>query len=145
MRKLLTVAALFASLHGAPGGAATPGLWEYRSFAEIPGLDPQMAAASPLGQLTGKRIFRACVGVDGVPAQPPGTGQCAVSDVRSDGTTVTWHVSCQTPQGEAAGNGKAIYAGDSVKARMDMQGDMGGFPIAIIIHTSGSFSGACAR
>src|SRR5579862_8012969 len=98
MRKMVFAAALWLAYAG-PGLAAKPGLWEFTGDVSIPGLDPTQAAATPLGQVVGKHSFKGCVGADGVPQQPPGTGQCTPSNIKSNGSVVTWHAECQTAQG----------------------------------------------
>jgi hypothetical protein len=141
----MVVAAALLLAYAGPSLAAKPGQWEFTSDVNIPGLDPAQAASTPLGQVVGKHSFKGCVGSDGVPEQPPGTGQCTPSNIKSNGSVVTWHVECKTAQGNLKGDGKATYSGNNLQSSMDMTGDMGGLPLAMNVTTTGKYEGACAK
>lgn len=112
------LAAFLAGVMPAASDAADPvkpGKWQFTTQMELPTM-PQSAPAAQPGPAAGQPMTRtACID----PAHPiPVEQQCKLDDMTRKGSTVTWSMTCNTPQGLAHSTGSAHYAGDSMTAAL---------------------------
>ena len=122
---LMTAPALAAS-----GPDMEPGLWEITSRVKMPGME---LPANTMTQCITKESL--------VPqgGSGPGQNQCEISDVRIEGDTVSWSITCDSQEGVMTGSGETTYDGDSFEgsSKMSMQG------MEITTTMSGKRIGAC--
>lgn len=90
-----------------------PGLWEISSQVKMPGMD--MPASTTTQCITKDSL---------VPQANSGQGQCEITDVRIQGDTVSWSISCDGQGGVITGTGESTYYGDTFEgtSRMRTQG-----------------------
>jgi hypothetical protein len=106
-------------------GSMRPGQWETTMQMEMPGSPIQMPAMKSARCITpedAKDPSRS------LPTGPQGRGNqksdCKVSDYKTSGSTVTWKMTCSSPE-PMTGTGEMTYTGDTAyngTMKMDMQG-----------------------
>lgn len=116
---LLSVSLLFVSrsMVAAGGPDFQEGLWEISSVSEMPGM-PVMPSVKQNQCMTNKNY---------VPhGKEEKDNSCTVSDLKTNGNTVTWKMACKSKEGAMDGNGKITYNRDkldgSVVINMQMPG-----------------------
>lgn len=79
------------------------GLWEITSASEMPGM-PAMPAIKYTQCMTNK---------DYIPhGKDEKDHSCKLSDIRTEGSTLTWKMACKSNEGDMEGNGKIAYNKD---------------------------------
>jgi hypothetical protein len=112
----VVIAAVLMVLLGAAGAAAEPdfreGLWEITAEVSMPGMPMRMPPSTRTQCLTKE---------DMVPAAPSGDQQCTVRNVKVQGNTVSYDLSCSAPGNEMQGHGEVTYAGETLQGKMQMR------------------------
>lgn len=141
MKKIVVAAALV----GLPAlafakGPQKAGNWHITVSMEMPGM----------GQMP-PRSFDKCVTIeqsqDPAKAIKSQSEDCDPADVKLDGNTVTYKITCHKHGGTQTGTGTITYAGDSYTGTMtmEMNNPRGGGPMKIVEHMSGQRTGDCAK
>ena len=104
----------------AAGPAGSPGLWEVTmtSTMEMEGMQMAMPPVTR----------RHCVTAEDLVPKAGNPGQeCRIDDQQTGGNTVSWRMSCDTPQGPMTGKGEMTYSGDTYSGTfvMNMPGGDG--------------------
>ena len=92
-----------------------PGLWEWTAQMNMPGS----------GMKIPPQINRRCLTKkDLVPASKKPGQECEIKDLKTSNNSVTWSMTCKTPQGQVASTGKMLYQGDTAhgEIKVDAQG-----------------------
>lgn len=118
MIKKLTAAGVLVSLAGCLSGQEraidlNPGLWEITTTTEMEG----MPGMSPPPQ-----THTQCITAESlVPQSEEASDACQMSDVETDGNTVSWKVTCSEQEGGGMeGTGTITYNGDTMEGTMEM-------------------------
>lgn len=96
-------------------GLAKAGKWQTTVEMEMAGMPMKMPPMTHTHCITKEQAEDAA---NAIPKSQKDTG-CTFSDVKVDGSTVSWKMSCEK-QG-MTGTGTATYAGDSYTGKMDMK------------------------
>ena len=103
-----------------------PGRWEITMQMQMPNMPVQMPETKTTQCITPEQVKDPA---NTVPRGPQGRGanqDCKVSDYKVSGNTVTWRMTCSTPQ-PMTSTGEMTFADDSYTGTMKMnmpQGDM---------------------
>lgn len=92
-----------------------PGLWEWTAKMDMPGIPMQ----APLS------INRKCITQEDLVPETRKPGQeCSIKDLKSNKNSVTWAMTCKTPQGPIATTGNMFYNGDTAhgEIKVNVQG-----------------------
>ena len=134
--KSIRIAALVAcALAVAPLVAQSPmreGRWETTTQMEMAGLPMKMPPMTNTRCVTKEQVSD-----PNSLGNPPG-GSCKTSDVKVDGSKVTWKMAC-TGQQAMTGDGEVIYKGDSYTGTINAKMDQG----AMTLKLSGKRVGDC--
>lgn len=125
MRSTRTVAAVAVMACGLAGAALwaqnpmRPGQWEVITQMQMANVPMQMPEMKSLQCVTAEQVK------DPAKSLPsgPGSGNCKITDYKSDGTKVTWKTACDG----IAGTGELTFQGDSYTGTVGMtspKGDM---------------------
>lgn len=134
------------------------GEWEFKSKVTVPGLPSLEGFQLPEGLQLPEGMQMPTFGRDGVavvnrncvtreslvPPAGPEQQQCKVIDQQISGGRVSWRVECDTDQGRAVGVGEGQYTGTTMRATMQVQALVQGFPVTSNVVTEGRYLGACA-
>jgi len=89
------------------GPQMNPGKWEITTRTEMAGMAPQSATHTQ------------CITADDmVPMSEDANQECQVTDITTQGNTVSWRISCSG--GKMNGTGSVTYNGDSMNGTMSM-------------------------
>jgi hypothetical protein len=140
MKQTAQALLVLAVLAAAPRVAAQQvnmqdGLWEVSVKMEMPGMPAGMGA----------QTLRKCytpADVQDASRTTPRDDNCQVSDVKVQGDTVTWSVSCKPPQA-MTGTGTMTYRGSSYAGRMNFSVKEGGQTMTMQQTISGKRVGPC--
>ena len=113
----------------------TPGKWEVTTTTEMVGV-PGMAGMVPPVTHT-----QCLTKGELVPQSEQSSKECKMSDIKVDGDSVSWKMSCSGQSGEMEGTGTVTYKGDSMTGTMNMVLKGAGMQIKNTI--SGKRIGAC--
>jgi hypothetical protein len=109
-----TCIAFLAGSASAAGPDMQPGLWKITTRMQLPGMPSDMPQQS-------FEHTECLTENDFVPhgrKSRASGGDCEISDVRTDGDTVSWTMRCDTGQGEMNGKGSITYKGDTFEGRI---------------------------
>jgi len=108
-----------------------PGKWEITTTTEMAGMAPQTATHTQ------------CITTDNlVPMSEDANQECQVTDITTQGNTVSWKITCGGKGGnKMSGTGSATYNGDSMHGTMSMTVEPYGTKINNTL--SGRRIGAC--
>jgi hypothetical protein len=105
-----------------------PGKWEITTTTEMEGMPPQ------------SKTHTKCITADDmVPMSEDANQECQVTDITTQGNTVSWRISCGG--GKMNGTGSVTYSGDSMNGTMNMTVEPYGTKIKNTL--SGQRIGAC--
>ena len=99
----------------AGGVNLNPGMWEWTATVEIPGMPMQVPPST----------YSACFTAEDVVPRDDKMGQnCETVDVQTNGDTVSWKMTCTSPQGVTTSQGKMTYNGDTAvgESKVNTQG-----------------------
>jgi hypothetical protein len=116
---------------------AKPGKYEMTVQSEMTGMPVKIPAHTFTYCLTKEDIENA---EKLAPEQQRKNSDCKRTDLKIDGNTVSWKVSCE--KSKMTGEGKVTYSGDSVDGSMHMSMPNGGEMNA---KYSGKYLGACDK
>ena len=91
------------------GPQMNPGKWEITTTTEMAGMPPQSITHT-----------QCMTNEDSVPMSKDANQECQVTDVTTNGNTVSWKISCGGQGGGMTGNGSVTYNGDSMNGTMTM-------------------------
>jgi hypothetical protein len=125
----------------APTGTIKPGLWETTTVIENKAASSRRSVVS-----------RGCVDAADVsnlprivPAQREFGMQCENRDVKKEGTSVTWAISCKSPDTTQVGKGRMSLFGDSYLGTADVElRKSGAKPVKLSQSFSGKWVQACS-
>ncbi len=119
--KLRTAMILAAGLFAFPLLAAVqktpvkPGKWEVTTQMHMTGM-PEMPAHTYTHCVTPEDAAKAENTLPKMQKDSP----CMLQDVKVDGQTITWKVSCDTPNGKVTGDGKVTYDAEGTNYKGEM-------------------------
>ncbi len=88
-----------------------PGMWQWTATIEMPGMPMQLPPSS----------YSTCITeADFVPKDSKLGQSCETIDLQTQGDTVSWNMSCTTPQGVATSQGQVTYSGDTAVGEMQV-------------------------
>lgn len=92
-----------------------PGLWEWTTEMNIPNMPQQVPPT------TNRRCLTK---VDLVPAQRQPGQECDIKELKTTDSSVTWAMTCTSPQGPVASTGQMFYNGDTAhgEVRVNAEG-----------------------
>jgi hypothetical protein len=108
----------------------TPGKWEITTKTEMAGMPPQILTHTQC--ITSEDI---------VPMSRNANKECQVTDIKNQGNTVSWKISCGGQHGGMNGTGSVTYSGDTMNGKMYMT--ITGSNMKIVNHISGRRIGPC--
>ena len=128
----VVVCALVAPVYAA--GPVKPGKWERTVEMDMPGMPMKMPPRTSTYCVTKEQAENPENAVPRSDRQQ----DCKLSDVKVDGSTVSWKMTCEKSQ--ATGTGSITYSADSYTGKMDMKmaGDR-----EMHMKYSGKYLGAC--
>ncbi|MES9843558.1 MAG: DUF3617 family protein [Candidatus Sedimenticola sp. PURPLELP] len=89
-----------------------PGLWEWSSEIEMPGMPMKMPPT----------VYQQCLtSEDLVPKEGGQNQDCEISEMEASGDTVSWNMICNSPAGQVTSVGKMTYSGDSAKGEVSVK------------------------
>ncbi len=115
---VLSVAMFCGTAFGGPN--MKPGKWEITTETEMTGMPMSIPA------LTHTQCLKEG---DLVPQGNTTVGDCAISDVKVSGDTVSWKLTCSGKNGPMKGAGKVTYKGDAMEGSMNMMMEGAGMEI----------------
>ncbi len=101
----------------APEVNMNPGLWEWTTEMNIPNMPQKMPAT----------VNRKCLTKeDLVPATKKPGQECDIKELKTSKDSVSWALTCTSPQGPVASTGQMFYDGDSAhgEVKVNAQGMM---------------------
>jgi hypothetical protein len=113
---------------------AKPGKWQTTIQMEMPGMPMKMPAQTVVTCVTKEQADNA---ENLIPKSGDKRGGCTYNDVKVDGSTVSWKMTCEKSQ--ATGTGSVTYSGDSYTGTMHMKVQDHDMSATY----SGKFLGAC--
>ena len=116
---------------------AKPGKWEMTMQMEMTGMPMKMPAHTVTYCLTKEEAENP---EKLAPEQQRKNSDCKRTDMKIDGNTVSWKISCE--KSKMTGDGKVTYSGDSVDGSMHMSLSNGGEMNA---KYTGKYLGACDK
>ena len=112
-----------------------PGKWEVTTTTEMVGV-PGMAGMVPPATHT------QCLSKEElVPQSEVSSQECKMSDIKEDGNTVSWKMTCSGKNGDMEGTGTVTYKGNTMTGTMNMV--IKGAGMQINNKISGKRVGAC--
>ncbi len=89
-----------------------PGMWEWTAEMDIPNMPKNMSTS----------VSRKCLTKDDlVPDQNKKDQKCDIKDLNTSKDSVTWSMTCNTPQGSVDSTGKMFYHGDTANGEVKVQ------------------------
>jgi hypothetical protein len=114
----LLLAALVAGVIPATGQAAGEikgGKWQFTTEMSLPATPQSAPGAQPPPTANQPMTRTACID----PARPiPAEEQCKLDNVKRSGSSISWAMTCNSPQGPVHSTGSGRYAGDTMEARL---------------------------
>ena len=138
---MILPALLLATGAMAEGVAIDPGQWEMTMTMEMNSSMDLPMVIPPRTTTTTECVEKNELGPDDFNMEEE--SPCDVSDVKIDGNTVSWAISCPGPAGSMTGNWSFTSAGDTVEGQGSMTGDMGGQAMDFTMSWSGKRTGEC--
>jgi Protein of unknown function (DUF3617) len=111
----LFVVIVLLALPSFAGNLAKPGRWQTTVETEMAGMPMKMPARTINTCLTKEQADNA---QNLVPKSGDNRGGCTWTDVKVDGSTITWKMTCE--KSGMTGSGKITYNGDSYDGAMHM-------------------------
>ncbi|MES9936269.1 MAG: DUF3617 family protein, partial [Sedimenticola sp.] len=88
-----------------------PGLWEWSTEMEMPGMPMKMPPT----------VYQQCITREDLVPREGGQNQdCEITEMETSGDTVSWQMTCSSPAGQVISSGKMTYAGDSATGEMSV-------------------------
>lgn len=110
------------------GPQINPGKWEITTTTQMAGLPAQSAKHTQ------------CLTADNaVPTSQDPNQSCEISDIKTQGNTITWKVYCTGGGGKMNGNGSVTYSGNTMTGTLNMTSE----GVLIKNKISGRRIGAC--
>lgn len=119
--------------------AIEPGKWEITSQVEMTGMPMQMPPVKNVQCLTDSTPAPTQAGADA------SEGSCRMSDIKTEGDTVTWTMECDSDGAKVKGKGKITYHGATFDGTMNTVMDQGGQTMEIVTRLNGKRLGACDK
>jgi len=91
------------------GPQINPGKWKITTTTEMTGMPPQSATH-----------IQCMTSDDLVPMSQSANQECQISDIKTQGNTVSWKITCGGGSGKMNGTGTATYNGDTMNGSMNM-------------------------
>jgi hypothetical protein len=138
MARTLAIVAVVAAcaLPCAAASAVNPGEWQITSRTEMKGMPMEM----PPQTVT----FTNCVTSERPVPESDKQKECKLTDVKIEGSTVTWAIACEGKEGKMKGAGKISYQGDSMTGEQTMDVAAGeGMNFTVVMHMTGKRLGPC--
>lgn len=127
----------FSSLNAfASAPNMNPGMWEITTETEMPGMP------MPIPPQTIRQCYKN-ENVKEARETLPIDKDCKIDDLKQNGNTFSWKVSCNTETGPMSGVGNITYAGQSYSGKMTLTGKMEGMNINMTSSYSGKRVGDC--
>jgi hypothetical protein len=99
------------SMAGTPEVNMNPGLWEWTAKMDIPNMPKEMQTT----------VNRKCLTKeDLVPATKKPGQECDIKDLKTTKDSVSWAMTCKSPQGPVASTGKMFYNGDTAHGEVNV-------------------------
>ena len=117
------------------------GKWQFTTEMQLPAM-PQSAAGAQPAPASNQPITRtACID----PNHPiPAEQQCTLDNMERRGGSVSWRMTCSSPQGPVHSAGSAHYAGDTMSAKLTAQiPSPNGTPASAPGRITGRYLGPC--
>jgi len=90
------------------GPKLNPGKWEITTETEMVGMPMKMPPQTYTQCLTGEEF---------VPQKQDTSNECQISDIKVDGNTVSWKITCSGQSGQIEGTGRITYSSDSMEEK----------------------------
>ncbi len=101
---IFTTICCSTSMADAPEVNMNPGLWEWTAEMNIPNMPKQMSPT----------VNRKCLGKNDLVPNSKKPGQkCEIKELKTSKDSVSWAMTCKSPQGPVASTGKMFYNGDT--------------------------------
>lgn len=112
---LITAISCSISMAAAQEVNMNPGLWEWTAEMNIPNMPQKMPPTVNRKCLTKKDL---------VPATKKPGQECDIKDLKTTNDSVSWAMTCKSPQGPVASTGQMFYNGDTAhgKVKVNAQG-----------------------
>lgn len=91
------------------GPQMNPGQWKITTTTEMAGMPPQSVTHT-----------QCMTSNDLVPMSQNASQECKISDIKKQGNTVSWKITCGGGSGKMNGTGSATYNGDTMNGAMNM-------------------------
>ena len=91
-----------------------PGKWEVTTETEMVGVPGMAGMIPPMTHtqcLTKEEL---------VPQSEEGSKECKISDIKEDGDTISWKMTCSGKNGQMEGTGAVTYKGDTMTGTINM-------------------------
>ena len=134
-RKIIVVGMLvFTALligHAWAGPQMNPGQWEITTKTEMAGMPPQSITHA-----------QCITNDDPVPMSDDASRECQVSDIVTNGDTISWKITCGGQGGQMKGTGQITYHGDTMEGTMHMA--IAGSNVQVTNYLTGRRIGNCS-
>lgn len=139
-------------------GAEEPfkeGKWEFTTEMQMAGMPqmpelpagmklPEGMAMSSKGNTMRTTLTKCVTKQDMVPADEQDKN-CKVTRMERRGNTVNWSVVCTQKDGKMTGDGTATYSGNTMRSKMVMTTQGGGYSGKQEVNTTGRYLGPCTK
>ncbi len=134
-RKIIVIGMLvFTALligHAWAGPQMNPGQWEITTKTEMAGMPPQSITHT-----------QCITNDDPVPMSDDASRECQVSDIVTNGDTISWKIVCGGQGGGMEGTGQITYRGDTMEGTMYMA--IAGSNVQVTNYLTGRRVGNCS-
>jgi hypothetical protein len=131
------------------------GKWEFTSEMQVEGMPkmpelpagmklPDGMAVSSKGNTMRTTVTKCVTNQDMVPADEKDKN-CKVTKMERRGNTVNWSVVCTDKEGKTTGDGTATYSGNTMRSKMVMNTQSGGYSGKQEVKTTGRYLGPCTK
>jgi hypothetical protein len=118
----------------ADGVRMDPGRWEFHNTAQMPmGMQPRSTVTTECvteSEIDPKRFMQNSAG-------------CSLTDMKADGSSMTWNVSCPGPEGAMTGRGELHSSGAGMNGKMTMTMSHQGQTMEMAVTWEGKRLGPC--
>ncbi|MEN8178757.1 MAG: DUF3617 family protein [Pseudomonadota bacterium] len=111
-----------------------PGKWQITSKVEMPGMPVPMPPVTVTQCMTEQ---------EPVPAKSAQGQACEVSEMNTQGNTVSWKMKCSDPSGGSEGSGHITYHGDTFSGSIETKVGGTGGGMVVTTQLSGKRLGNC--
>jgi hypothetical protein len=121
------------------------GKWQFTTQMQMPAMTQPQSGAAPASSGRPQEMTACIDAAHPIPTETPQANvQCRIDSQQRRGASVTWSMTCDSPQGPIRSSGTAHYAGDTMQATLTARiPGPDGRPVDSPGRISGRYLGPC--